>query len=206
MVYMETFGESWGMIPSASAVTFTDNHDTQRSASNVLTYKDGQNYNVANYFMLAHPYGHPKVMSSYYFTDTDAGPPPTPVHDGGALNCDDGANWVCEHRRTGIAGMVGFRLATQEASTATNWQYDASNANRVAFARPSKGFFALNMDPSSAWEAYDLDVGGLADGTYCNVISSEDTSGCAESDQVAVSNGKASFSVPSLNAVAFHVV
>ena len=35
MQYLETFGEAWGMLPSSDAVTFTDNHDTQRSASNV---------------------------------------------------------------------------------------------------------------------------------------------------------------------------
>jgi len=121
------------------------------------------------------------------------------------VNCADGSTWVCEHRRTGIAGMVGFRLATQQARNATNWQYDFGNANRLSFARPTLGFFALNMDPSSDWAATDLNIGGLSDGTYCNVVASEDPTACADSDQVTVSNGVASFSVPSLNAVAFHV-
>ena len=57
---MHTFGESWGLLPSGSAVTFTDNHDSQRGGG-VLTYKDGARYDVANYFLLAHPYGYPKA-------------------------------------------------------------------------------------------------------------------------------------------------
>ena len=89
MQYLVDFGgDSWSLLPSDSAVTFTDNHDTQRSETNVLTYKDGQYYNLANYFMLAHPYGHPKVMSSYYFNDHDQGPPGS--NGDGDVNCGDG--------------------------------------------------------------------------------------------------------------------
>lgn len=91
-------------------------------------------------------------MSSYYFTNSDAGPPGVPVHDGNTLHCNDGSTWVCEHRRPGIAGMVRFRLVTAGAA-ATNWQYDSGNANRVAFARGNLGFIAINMDPNSAWSA-----------------------------------------------------
>lgn len=207
MQYMSTFGEAWGMLPTDAAVTFTDNHDTQRSASNVLTYKDGQYYNLANYFMLAHPYGHPKVMSSYYFTDTDAGPPSTPVHEGNALHCDDGNTWVCEHRRTGVAGMVGFRLATQGVNT-SSWQYDTytGNGNYVAFARPGLGFFAINMDPRPEYEwTQRLETGGLQDGAYCNVITSPDPTSCSGIDLVYVEGGSATVYVPSLGAVALHV-
>ena len=52
------------------AVVFMDNHDTQRGDA-PLTYKNGQRYYLANVFMLAHPYGHPKVMSSYEFSSHD---------------------------------------------------------------------------------------------------------------------------------------
>lgn len=107
MKYLDTFGESWGFMPSEHAVVFMDNHDTQRGEAQ-LTYKDGALYTLANVFMLAHPYGHPKVMSSYAFSDHDAGPPSQPVHSGGSVNCNQG-QWVCEHRFPEIAGMVGFR-------------------------------------------------------------------------------------------------
>eukprot|EP01040_Poterioochromonas_malhamensis_P027114 gene27114-34293_t len=57
MKYLETFGESWGMLPDASAAVFLDNHDTQRNGRAQLTYKDGNLYTFANIFMLAWPYG-----------------------------------------------------------------------------------------------------------------------------------------------------
>jgi alpha-amylase len=45
--YLSTVGESWGLIPSETAVIFTDNHDTQRGNA-PLTYKDGDEYNMLN--------------------------------------------------------------------------------------------------------------------------------------------------------------
>jgi alpha-amylase len=263
MQYLVDFGgDSWSLLPSDSAVTFTDNHDTQRSETNVLTYKDGQYYNLANYFMLAHPYGHPKVMSSYYFTDTDAGPPSSSVHSsssssssssrnqklrgndkssssGGSddsVDCGGGSTWVCEHRRGGIANMVKFRLATTRNGTATDvsvahWYSPSDNGNRAAFGfSTGLGFFAVNMDASSVWDDGDSFETGMADGRYCNAIysdgqdyysanggglevgsfkavldDSDSSGGCADgSEAITVSGGRASFSVPSLGAVAFY--
>ena len=56
------------------ALNFIDNHDTQRSNS-PLTYKSGGQYAMAVCFMLAWNYGYPRVMSSYYFSSSDQGPP-----------------------------------------------------------------------------------------------------------------------------------
>lgn len=203
MQYMTTFGTAWGMIDASKALVFTDNHDTQRSSDDVLTYKDGQYYNMANYFMLAHPYGTPNVMSSYYFTDTDAGPPSVAVHEGddGNVNCDDGVNWVCEHRRTGIANMVKFRAVAADAE-ATNWQQDSSNGNHIAFNREDKGFIAINMDPYNSWST-TVTV-QVPDGEYCNIITAEDVNDC-DGNTVVVSNGQAQITVDALNAVATHV-
>lgn len=106
--YLSNFGESWGLINSGNAVVFIDNHDTQRGNA-PLTYKNGGIYNLINVFMLAHPYGYPKVMSSYYFNSHDQGPPGSPVHEGGNVNCGNGHPWVCEHRWTSIANMVNWR-------------------------------------------------------------------------------------------------
>jgi len=64
-------------------------------------------------FMLAYPYGYPRVMSSFFFDDRDQGPPqdanenilsPTVNSDG---TCGNG--WVCEHRWRQIFNMVEFR-------------------------------------------------------------------------------------------------
>ncbi|NJK27417.1 MAG: hypothetical protein HC925_00960 [Coleofasciculaceae cyanobacterium SM2_3_26] len=71
---LRTFGEgnSWQLMPSEKAIAFTDNHDNQRGHgaggydSLVMFYRpDRTTYALANVFMLAHPYGYPKVMSSY---------------------------------------------------------------------------------------------------------------------------------------------
>ena len=82
--------------------------------------------------MLAHPYGHPRVMSSFAFNDPSQGPPadsngnlvsPNPVTGdvAGGKDADDcGHGWVCEHRWRQIYGMVGFRNVVQDA-TLVNW-------------------------------------------------------------------------------------
>ena len=65
-------------------------------------------------FMLAWPYGYPRVMSSFFFDDTDQGPP----QDGNGnilspiINSDDtcGNGWVCEHRWRQIYNMVKFSI------------------------------------------------------------------------------------------------
>ena len=63
--------------------------------------------------MLAYPYGYSRVMSSFFFDDSDQGPPqdrnenilsPTINSDG---TCGNG--WVCEHRWREIFNMVEFR-------------------------------------------------------------------------------------------------
>ena len=66
-------------------------------------------------FMLAYPYGNPRVMSSFDFSDSDQGPP----QDGSgnivspSINSDGtcGNGWVCEHRWRQIFNMIGFRNA-----------------------------------------------------------------------------------------------
>ena len=70
---------------------------------------------MATAFMLAYPYGNPRVMSSFDFSDSDQGPP----QDGSgnivspSINSDGscGNGWVCEHRWRQIYNMIGFRNA-----------------------------------------------------------------------------------------------
>lgn len=62
------------MLPTEDALVFVDNHDNQRSGNNdILTYKSRERYFRAVAFMLAHPYGWPRVMSSFEFTSFDQG-------------------------------------------------------------------------------------------------------------------------------------
>lgn len=71
--WMHNWGEAWGFLPSADSLVFVDNHDNQRSGTNILTYKNPTKYKMAVAFMLAHPFGIPRVMSSFAFTDNAQG-------------------------------------------------------------------------------------------------------------------------------------
>lgn len=103
----------WGMARDDRAFVFVDNHDNQRGhggAGDVVTHKTPGQYKQAVSYMLAYPYGFAQVMSSYYFDDSDVGPP----HDDNdqaadvTINADGscGGGWVCEHRWNPIAKMV----------------------------------------------------------------------------------------------------
>ena len=190
-------GEQAGWIGSDAAVVFTDNHDTQRGGA-PLTYKDGNLYTFANIVMLAWPYGYPKLMSSYYFSNHDQGPPSVPVHEGGGdVRCGDGSTWVCEHRAAAAANMVRWR---REAGSAPIENWYTQGGDNVAFSRNGRAFIALNRDSGSNFDA-TLQT-GLPAGTYCNVIVSDDTSSCP-TVQVG-GDGTAQVSVSPLSAVALH--
>lgn len=192
MGYLQTLGEAWGLMPDQYADVFLDNHDTQRNGRAKLTYKNGNLYTFANLCMLAWPYGNVRIMSSYDFptSNTDQGPPSVGVNNG--ANCN-GKDWVCEHRWTPIASMVGWRNAAGTADM-TNWQQ--GNGNQVAFSRGGRAFIAFNRG-SSTWSATLRS--GLSAGKYCNVIKD----GCEVIE--VYGDGTVNVSVPPLSAVALHV-
>ena len=133
---MMEIGPEIGLYPSEAAVVFVDNHDTQRHGDgHGFNYKLGERYVLANIFMLAWPYGYPKVMSSFAFEDRDEGPPAVEP----AAGCN--ADWVCEHRIPDIAHMVAFRKATAGAPV-TNWQQHGAAA--ISFGRGDKGHVVIN--------------------------------------------------------------
>lgn len=70
--YLSNFGEGWGMMAGLSALVFVDNHDNQRGHgaggfSRILTFFESNMYKIANAFQLAWPYGHVRLMSSYFW-------------------------------------------------------------------------------------------------------------------------------------------
>lgn len=187
------FGESWGFLAGGDAVVFTDNHDNQRGhgagGSNIVTYKDGGLYNLANVFMLAWPYGYPKVMSSYSFSDGDQGPPAQAVYQNGSAQC--GSAWICEHRWDSIANMVAFRNVT-DGSGVSHW-WDNGN-NQIAFSRGNKGFVAINREGGTLARTFST---GLPDGNYRNVAG--------DGSCITVQGGQVSLSVAPMEAAALHV-
>jgi pullulanase len=194
---LQGFESSW--LPSRFAQIFTDNHDNQRGhgagGACILDHRDGFDlYNLGSVFMLAYPYGHPSVMSSYYWSNNPAsnagdskGPPSTtsPFTSGSGAetstvysstqstgdvpaNCSDtfvDGKWVCEHRRTAIANMVGFRQATT-GTVVTDWVNVSDN--HIAFGRGNKGYVAINREASANTRTYTTT---LPAGYYCNITA-----------------------------------
>ncbi|MFN3198884.1 MAG: alpha-amylase [Bradymonadia bacterium] len=197
--WLSGFGEAWGMVPSEQAVVFIDNHDTQRGhgVGDPITHRVPDLYRVANVFMLAWPYGHPKVMSSYAIRGGDHGPPrdaegaTTRPPRGG--DCSDG--WICEHRWPDVMAMVRFRSATTGAPVSRWW----SNGNdQIAFAREGRGYVIINREEAPTITRF-FDT-GLAPGRYCDVL--------ADSCDVPIEvngDGWAEITIGPLDAVALHV-
>jgi len=185
-----------GKLATDRAVVFTDNHDNQRghgASGETTTFEDGSTYNLANAFMLAWPYGYPRVMSSYQFHgDTDAGPP------AGGTNCAN-PEFVCEHRWTTIANMVRFRNVTDGQAVA-NWWTDGNN--RIAFSRGDKGFIAINKEGGAMSETLQT---GMPAGEYCNIAGGDFLGADCTGNRVTVdAAGFAQISVAAMEAVAIH--
>merc|ERR1712111_1449 len=119
------YDQGWGMADGMHAVVFVDNHDNQRGhggGGGVLTasgpgHNDWQ-YKIGAAFMLAHEYGFKRVMSSYYFDNTDQGPPGAGPN---SFPNECGNGWTCEHRWSSIMNMVKFANAAVGTGV-ENWE------------------------------------------------------------------------------------
>uniref|UniRef100_A0A3P8XCE6 Alpha-amylase n=1 Tax=Esox lucius TaxID=8010 RepID=A0A3P8XCE6_ESOLU len=204
---LKTWGEHWGLLPSDEALVFLDNHDNQRGhgagGASVVTFREPRIYKMAVAFMLAHPYGVPRLMSSYRWDQRVVGgkdqndwmgPPsypdgstkPVPIQPDGS--CGEG--WVCEHRWPSIRNMVMFHNVVDGEPLANWWD---NGENQIAFGRGNQGFIVINNDDCP------LDVTlytGLAEGTYCDVISGQMSGGCCSGKQLTVrKDGRAHFTI-----------
>ena len=208
----KNFGEGWGyLMPDYAALVFIDNHDNQRGhggGGSVLTHTSPKEYKKAVAYMLAWPYGVPRVMSSYYFSEDWTGPP----HDDNynikrvlpnGESCENG--WVCEHRWRPIANMAKWR-AMAGSEPVANWWDDGDN--QIAFSRGNKAFFAIN----NGWNYMKVSLQtGMKAGRYCDVISgdrSEDEKSCTGNVITVGSDGKAMIEINNGNDnpyVAIHV-
>ena len=185
-----------GLQPSDKSLSFVTIHDTERDGS-TLNYKNGNTYKLATYFLLAYPYGTPQVYDGFDFSSKDQSPPAN--SSGFVTDTVCGSGWECIHRSTGVAGMVGWHNAVSGTSVG-NWT--ATNSNVIAFSRGSAGWIAINNTGSAVTATYTT---GVADGTYCDVITgTPNRSGCTGTS-VRVSGSSASVTVPANGAVAIDV-
>uniref|UniRef100_H3A6W9 Alpha-amylase n=1 Tax=Latimeria chalumnae TaxID=7897 RepID=H3A6W9_LATCH len=207
MAYLKNWGEGWSFMPSDKAVVFVDNHDTQRGhgpgGASVLTFWNSRMYKIAVGFMLAHPYGFTRVMSSFRWPrhfvngkDTNDWIGPPSYSDGTTkrvtINPDTtcGNDWVCEHRWRQIKNMVMFRNVV-DGQPFSNWWDNGSN--QIAFGRGNKGFIIFNNDD---WYMDVTLQTGLPAGTYCDVISGQMENGACTAVQIQVNDdGRANFKI-----------
>ncbi|MEV6346249.1 carbohydrate-binding module family 20 domain-containing protein [Actinoplanes sp. NPDC051851] len=192
---------SWSLDASSDlTAAMVTNHDLERDGS-TLRYQDGAPYVLANYFILAYPYGQPFIYDGFAFSTSAVGASP-PADSSGYVtdsSCSDG-KWQCITQSTGVKGMVGWHNATQSVTTVSNWTNTASNV--IGFSRGSLGWFGLNRSGSASTATYTT---GLADGTYCDRITGGASSGGCTGTSITVSGGTASVTIPANGAVAIDV-
>lgn len=196
-------------VPSASAVVFVDNHDTERGEASV-TYRDGGRYLIATALMLADDYGTPVIYSGYAFTDRDAGPAQDasgralPWSCAGVTGPKDAyadGEGVCTEAWTAIAGLIELRRYAGDAPRLAG----VSDGDVYGFERDGRALVLVNPSDEDAQATVEV---GLPDGDYCDVVSggagAASASGCAGAT-VAVSGGWVTTTVPAEGAVAIHL-
>lgn len=192
LTYLNNWGSGWGFLPNSSdALVFVDNHDNQRGQENqILTYKNAKQYKMAVAFMLAHPYGVSRVMSSFAFINFDAGPPAD--SNGNIISpdirnddtCSNG--WICEHRWRQIYNMIGFKNAVKGTGVNDWW---SNEDQQIAFCRGNKGFVAFTNYESITRTLQTR----LPPGNYCDVISGNLVKGKCTGKIVQVENDGTAF-------------
>lgn len=198
---------------SNDATVFVANWDSARG-SETLSPTSGARYELANAFMLGYDYGHPKILSDYYFNkstqyddgvkDTsDTKVPYVDMNEACATSKDPTqmiyGDWNCQQRWTSIRGMIRFHNAVN-GTKVTNWQERGDN--NIAFDRaadgssPAKGFMAIN----NTLQDHDVDyTTTLPDGEYCDVYASRD---CSKT--VTVSGGHVKTTIGKRSAIALY--
>lgn len=187
-----------GWVAGTGANVFVADHDTERNGGSLNANSPSNTYTLAHVFSLAHPYGTPTVLSSYTgFTNTDLGAP-----NGGVGTCSGstGTNgWLCQHRWTPIAGMVGFR---NNVGSAAITNFVAPSSQQIAFGRGALGFVAIN-NIDSAWTATFQT--SLPAGNYCDVTTGTASNGACSGVSVTVSStGTFSATIPARSALGIH--
>ncbi|MFJ4653192.1 alpha-amylase family protein [Nocardia sp. NPDC088792] len=186
-------------LPSDKSVVFVANHDTVHNGS-TLSYADPRRYTLAHAFMLAWPYGRPKVLSDYAFTGYDEPPPSDALGRTEDSICGSGP-WQCEHSWPGIAGMVGFHAAVHDLPVA-DWFDDGDNL--IAFGRGRTGYLIINGARTAVTDhAFHT---SLPPGNYCNVLNGPPRDGICAGPTYQVDNaGWLHAALDPLSGIALHL-
>ncbi|HHW83445.1 MAG TPA: alpha-amylase, partial [Actinomycetales bacterium] len=166
-------GTGPGYVDSEDAVPFVTNHDTERN-SQAMTYRAGEQYQIATVLMLVHGYGSPMVYSGYAFRGRDEGPP---QDESGALidaTCIEGwdaepGEFVCAHTWPLVNAAVRFDAVAGDAPLTEHYQ----DKDVLAVSR-GDAFALINRDDE---DGFTLTVPtGLGPGEYCDLGAGPDCS------------------------------
>ncbi len=206
----EDLASGAGLLGTTEAVTFVDNHDTERNGT-TLSYRADERYALANVFLLAVPYGLPVVYSGYAFSSLDGRDTGPAQDDGGAVldaRCSEAAGpdadvrnqgWLCQHRWPQIVPMVAFRSAVAGTELVDWWD----EGSALAFGRGDRGFVVINLDADAVKGTWQT---SLAAGDYCDVQTGALVDGACSGAVVTVEEGGTfTASVPAGSSLAIHV-
>lgn len=201
--YLRNWGPQWTFLPGQLGVVFLVDHEQQRGqglgGSDTISSRDNRKlYTMASAFMLAHPLGTPRVLSSYQYTDALQGAPqdaagnllspgrqPRTASPTAEAGCQNG--WICEHRWPAVANMVELR-AVAGRSEFSNW-WD-NGGKQIAFSRGDRAFVAWNGEK---WQDFEEVLQTcLPAGRYCDVMTGEAVAGrCTGGEVLVDGEGKA---------------
>ncbi|KAF7968542.1 hypothetical protein HWV62_30161 [Athelia sp. TMB] len=188
---------SEGWVDGSKANVFVATHDTERDGTSLIYSSPHNTYVTASVFSLAHSYGTPTILSSYSFTDTNAGAPNSNTGVCSGTGGSDG--WNCQHRYVAISGMVGFH---NTAGSAPMVHWVAGSDQQIAFGRGSVAFVAINNDGEPWSQTFTT---SLPAGIYCDVIHGSVASGvCSSVAYTVSSSGTLTITVPARDAIAVH--
>ncbi|KZO93971.1 glycoside hydrolase family 13 protein [Calocera viscosa TUFC12733] len=182
-------------VSSSSANVFVANHDTERNGQSLDYNSPSNTYYLAHVYMLTWPFGTPTVLSSYQFSDSDAG---APVNGAGSCSGSGGSNgWLCQHRNPVIANLLPLHNAFTSSTPLDH--VVTGTSQQLAYGRGSTGYVAINNDDNE-WSATFETL--LPDGQYCDLITGGTLEAECSGASYDVAAGSFSATIPSRSAIA----
>lgn len=172
--YGALFGPAYKTLPSDDAITFVDNHDTERNGQ-TLSYKDGRAYLLANAFLLTQAYGSPVLYSGFAFQGRDAGPPLAADASVLPITCSAvpsatkrlyPGEWTCLQRWPELTRLIAFHDAVGDEPVTAEW--DNASHGSYAFSRGAYGFAVFNSGDDRLVESLQTE---LVPGEYIDAMT-----------------------------------
>lgn len=75
LAHIHNHGKNSDLVASEDAIVFIDNFEDQHMdvVTDTISFKIPRVYKIATAYLLAFPYGQPSILSSYFYTNMNAG-------------------------------------------------------------------------------------------------------------------------------------